>query len=255
MVGIILGSGLGSIAERIAPLARWSTSAIPDFPISSVPGHAGELILGRIGERTVAILSGRVHGYEGHEPDVLGFGVRVLHALGCADLIITNASGALNPDFHSGDIMLIDDHISLPGLVGQSPLAGSEVNPNLSRFVDLTEAYDPVLRAVATEVALENGIAPRRGVYVMVGGPHYETPAEVRFLRSIGGDAVGMSTVPEVIVGRQLAMRVLALSVVSNPAAGVLAEPIAHEQVLQVVERAAGQVGTIIAGVIERSGP
>jgi len=186
---------------------------------------------------------------------VLGFGVRVLHALGCADLIITNASGGLNPDFHSGDIMLIDDHISLPGLVGQSPLAGSEVNPNLSRFVDLTEAYDPVLRAVATEVALENGIAPRRGVYVMVGGPHYETPAEVRFLRSIGGDAVGMSTVPEVIVGRQLAMRVLALSVVSNPAAGVLAEPIAHEQVLQVVERAAGQVGTIIAGVIERSGP
>jgi len=252
-VGIILGSGLGGIAERFAPQERWSTSAMPDFPVSTAPGHLGELIFGRVGERAVTILSGRVHGYEGHEPVALGFGVRVLRALGCSDVILTNAAGGLNSDFHTGDIMLVDDHVSLPGLVGRSPLSGAEMNPDLTRFVDLTEAYDPALRAMAASVAVENEICLQRGVYVMVGGPQYETPAEVRFLRSVGGDAVGMSTVPEVIVARQLGMRVMALSVISNPAAGLLAKPITHEQVLESVKMAADQVGTIIVGVIMRS--
>ncbi|HLH72864.1 MAG TPA: purine-nucleoside phosphorylase [Chloroflexota bacterium] len=251
--GIILGSGLGSVAAQISQPECFQTASIPYFPASTVSGHAGELILGSIGGVTVAVLSGRVHGYEGHKPAALSFGVRIFRALGCSEMILTSASGALNPDFRSGDVMLIEDHISLPGLAGHSPLIGPEVGPGLTRFVDLSEAYDPALRVTASAVASEAGIHLRRGIYVMVGGPQYETPAEVRFLRSIGGDAVGMSTVPEVIVGRQLGMRVLALSVISNAAAGILHEPITHEAVLAAVEKAAKSVGTIIVGVVTRT--
>jgi purine-nucleoside phosphorylase len=250
VVGIVLGSGLGSVAADVADAIRIATASIPHFPPSTVAGHAGELLLGRVGECPVAVLSGRVHGYEGHAPAVLGFPVRVLHALGCRVLVVTNAAGALNPDFRPGEVMLIEDHLSFPSVSGGSPLVGPAREEGLPRFVDLTDAYAPRLRELALAVAARNGDSLRRGVYVMVGGPNFETPAEVRFLRQVGGDAVGMSTVPEVIVARQLGVDVLGLSVLSNLAAGLPGALLSHDDVLRSVEGAAPVVGRTIRGVV-----
>lgn len=251
-IGIILGSGLATVAAATSIESRIPTSSIPHFPRSTVAGHAGELLLGRMSGKEVAVLSGRVHGYEGYQPAETGFAVRMLYLLGCRDLIVTNAAGGLNPDFRPGDVMTIEDHISFPSLAGLSPLVGVLPEHNLTRFVDLTEAYSGELRAMAQEVAREAGISLRGGVYVMVGGPNFETPAEVRMLRLAGADAVGMSTVPEVIVARQLGMRVLGLSVISNVAAGLPGALLGHEDVLATVARSAPLISAIVAGVLAR---
>jgi purine-nucleoside phosphorylase len=251
-VGIILGTGLGGVAGDVRDAFRLSTSTIPNFPRSTVTGHAGELLIGRMVGVPVAVLSGRVHVYEGYEPPVLGLPVRMLHALGVRTLITTNAAGALNPQYSAGDVMLIDDHISFPSLAGHSPLIGPDSEPGLRRFVDLTDAYAPDLRRLAVTVAGDDGIVLRRGTYIMVGGPNFETPAEIRFLRIIGGDAVGMSTVPEVIVARQLHMQVLGLSVMSNVAAGLPGALLDHDDVMASTGRAAPIVGQLIRGILAR---
>lgn len=247
--GLILGSGLGAVAADVVVAARLPTATIPDFAPSTVLGHAGDLVLGTLAGTPVAVLSGRVHGYEGYPGERLGFGVRVLRALGCQTLIVTNAAGALNPAFQPGDVMVIEDHLSFPSLAGGSPLVGPAL-ADLPRFVDLTDAYAPHLRDLAHQAAARGGARLQAGVYVMVGGPNFETPAEVRFLRQIGGDAVGMSTVPEVIVARQLGMDVLGLSAMSNFAAGMPGALLAHADVLAMMERSAPTVAQVIQGVL-----
>lgn len=251
-IGLILGSGLAAVANDATIEARVSTASLPHFPRSTVRGHAGELIIGYLEGCPVAILSGRVHGYEGYPPAETGFSVRLLHALGCRDLVVTNAAGALNPDYRPGDVMIFEDHLSFPSLAGHSPLVGAAPPVGFPRFVDLTGAYATELRAFAEEAAVAAGFPVRRGVYVMVGGPNFETPAEVRFLRAAGGDVVGMSTVPEVIVARQLGMRVLGLSVVSNMGAGLPGALLGHEDVLATMARAVPGVTQIIRGVLAR---
>jgi purine-nucleoside phosphorylase len=248
-VGLILGSGLGPVAADVAVVARRSTAEIPGFARSTVSGHAGELLLGTLEGTGIAVLAGRVHGYEGYAPDQLGFGVRVLRALGCRTLVTTNAAGALNPAFRPGDIMVIEDHLSFPSLAGGGPLVGLPI-AGLPRFVDLTDAYAPYLRELAHQAAARAGDRLRAGVYVMVGGPNFETPAEVRFLRQIGGDAVGMSTVPEVVVARQLGMSVLGLSAISNLAAGMPGARLAHEDVLATMARSAPIIARVVRGVV-----
>ena len=251
-VGIILGTGLGSIAGDVGDAFRQSTSTIPEFPRSTVSGHAGELIIGRISGVPVAVLAGRIHLYEGYELPRLGLPVRLLHALGARTLITTNAAGAINPHFSAGDVMLIEDHISFPSLAGHSPLIGSDHGSDLRRFVDLTDAYSSDLRNLAMSVASVEEIVLRHGTYVMVGGPNFETPAEIRYLRLVGGDAVGMSTVPEVIVARQLGMQVLGFSVMSNLAAGMPGALLDHDDVMASMGRASPIVGRLIGGVLAR---
>ena len=249
-IGLILGSGLGEIAKGVVVESTIGTTTIPHFPRSTVAGHAGTLILGWLAERPVAILAGRVHGYEGYSPAQVGFAARLLGALGCRTLVVTNAAGGLNPAFRPGDVMLIEDHISFPSLAGFSPLIGGTLG-DLPRFVDLTGAYSTGLRRLAEDAARRSGVPLHAGLYVMVAGPNFETPAEVRFLRSIGGDAVGMSTVPEVIVARQLGMDVLGISVISNMAAGLPGALLRHNDVLTTVALAVPSVRGIIEGVLK----
>lgn len=249
---IVLGSGLGPVADLVDVEVRVSTTEIPHCPQSTVPGHSGELILGRLHGVPVAVLSGRVHQYEGYSAAEVAFMTRVIHALGAEVLIVTNASGALNPDFRPGEIMVIADHISIPGLAGRGPLVRMLGTAEASGFVDLSAAYSERLRNWVREDSAREGQAVREGVYVMVGGPNFETPAEVRFLRTVGGDAVGMSTVPEVIVARQLGMEVLGLSVLSNYAAGMPGAILAHDDVLKTVAGAAPLAGRLIQAVVAR---
>ncbi|HEX5415789.1 MAG TPA: purine-nucleoside phosphorylase [Chloroflexota bacterium] len=253
-VALVLGSGLGAVADLVEAELRLSTTDIPNCPKSTVPGHAGMLILGRLSGVPVVVQSGRVHQYEGYRAAEVTFLTRVVRALGAEALVVTNASGVLNPAFRPGEVMVIADHISLPGLAGRSPLVGSAGDGEAPAFVDLTGAYSERLRGWVREAAARENQVVHEGVYVMVGGPNFETPAEVRFLRQIGGDAVGMSTVPEVIVGRKLGMEVLGLSVLSNFAAGMPGAALAHEDVLQAVAAAAPFVARLVEGVVARLG-
>jgi purine-nucleoside phosphorylase len=248
-VGLILGSGLGAVADQIEPMATVSYSEIPGFPGSTVSGHKGELLLGTLDGAAVAALKGRTHLYEGHSPAEVGFPVRFLHHLGVRLLILTNAAGGLKPGMKAGTLMILDDHINLPGLAGLNPLTGVGEGPE--RFVDMSAAYDPELRELALSAARSCGAQVDRGVYVMVAGPSYETPAEARLLRQMGADAVGMSTVPEVVVARSLGMRVLAVSCITN----TLLDPaetgkIGHSAVLSVAENAASDLARIVRGVL-----
>ena len=244
-VGLILGSGLGQLTDAIEDAVVMPYASLPHFPQPSVLGHLGRLVVGRLSGQPVAVLAGRVHVYEGYSPQEVVFPTRVLAALGCQILIVTNAAGGLNPDFKTGDLMVITDHLNLPGMVGLSPLRGPEdgISP---RFVDLNNAYAPELVNLAVAVAARQGTALRRGVYAWVVGPHFETPAEVRFLRSIGADAVGMSTVPEVVAARQAGRRVLGLSCITNVASG-WPTAVSHQEVLDV----AAQVGPRLAGLVK----
>jgi len=253
-IAIILGTGLGAVAEAMVEATRIPTSSLPHYPPSTVEGHAGLVVVGRLGPTPVVVLSGRIHSYEGYDPSLTGFPVRVLKALGCTTLIVTNAAGALNPSFRPGDVMLISDHISFPSLAGRSPLVGTTSTEDLPRFVDLTGAYDAALRERVRAIAGKFDLAVREGVYVMVGGPNYETPSEVRFLRLIGGDAVGMSTVPEVIVARQLGMSVLGLSVLSNMAAGLPGALLTHDDVNRTMRSAAPIVTRLIQELVAQVG-
>lgn len=250
-MGIILGSGLSQLAEVVEDATRVPFAAIPGFPRASVKGHAGELIVGKLSGRIAALLNGRVHFYEGHDPALATFPVRALHGMGCQILIVTNAAGGLNPDFRAGDLMLIEDHINLVALSGDNPLRGL-TDPELGPvFVNMSQAYDAELRERAFVVAERLGQDLKRGVYAMVAGPSFETPAEIRFLRLIGADAVGMSTAAEVIVARHCGMRVLGISCVANMAVGEEHLHLSHQEVLAATKKAGMQMARLIAGLVE----
>ena len=238
-LGLILGSGLNPLADEVVGADRIPYGDIPHFPRPGVEGHKGQLVVGQLAGQEVLIMQGRAHAYEGYTLQQVTLPVRVMHELGIGTLILTNAAGGLNPTFHAGDLMLINDHIGLMAIVGGNPLWGPN-DPTLGpRFPAMNKAYDPELRALTRRVAAELGVGLREGVYIGLGGPTFETPAEVRFGRMIGGDACGMSTVPEVIVARHMGMRVLGISGISNVAISdpdALEEP-NHEEVM-----AAGQV-------------
>lgn len=245
----MLGSGLGSFVAEVAGATTIPFEEIPGHPAATVPGHHGCVVLGSVGDLPTVLWHGRVHFYEGHSMAEVALPVRLMAALGVEAVILTNAAGGLNPDFEPGDLMLVVDHINLPGLAGHHPLRGPQ-GP-AERFVDLSEAYDPALRALAVRVAATQGLALREGVYAMVAGPSYETPAEARLLRMLGADAVGMSTVPEVIVARQLGLRVLALSAITNVLGRAVSGP-THAEVLATAERLQPRFTALLRGVLTR---
>lgn len=248
-VAVVLGSGLGALAGRVEAAVRLPYSRIPHWPASAVVGHAGTFIGGTLAGRRVAVLSGRSHFYEGHPLRTVTFGVRVLGRLGVRTLILTNAAGGINTTFEPGTLMVIDDHINL---MGSNPLVGPNDERFGPRFPDMTEVYSRRLRAVADEAGAAEGIPVRHGVYVGLHGPSYETPAEIRFLRIIGADAVGMSTVPEAIAARHMGLDVLGISCITNPAAGVLPEPLDHDEVMAVAHRVSGQFMTLVEAILGR---
>ncbi len=235
-VALILGSGLGILADEIQNAVRIPYAAIPHFPLSTVAGHAGVMVLGQLSGQSVVALQGRFHLYEGYTPQQLAFPIRVLRALGAELLIVTNAAGGLNPVYHAGDFMLIRDHIFLPGMTGFHPLIGPNDEQIGPRFPAVAGGYDLSLRQLAKETASRLSIALHEGVYVMVSGPSYETGAELAMLRGWGADAVGMSTAPEVVVARHAGMRVLGLSCITNAAIPGTEEQINHEEVLATAE-------------------
>lgn len=246
-VGIILGSGLGPLADDVENAVVVPYSEIPHFAVSTVSGHAGQLVAGTLEGVPVAVMRGRVHAYEGYSMQQVTFPVRTLRRLGAETLIITNAAGGLNPSYRPGDLMAIRDHINLPGLAGMNPLIGSD-EPELGvRFLDMTDPYDADLRARALSIGAELGVRIHEGVYVVVAGPNFETRAELRYLRLSGADAVGMSTVPEVIVARHERMQVLGVSVITNTADPDAVEAdVSHEGVLTVAERAGQGLAAIV---------
>ena len=250
-VGIILGSGLGPLADEVENPAVVPYAEIPHFAISTVSGHAGQLVSGMLEGVPVAVMRGRVHFYEGYSLQQVTFPVRTLHRLGAEILIITNAAGGLDPAYRPGDLMALKDHINLPGLAGLNPLMGAD-EPELGvRFLDMTDQYDDALRARALEIGADLGVPIHEGVYVVVAGPSFETRAELRFLRQLGADAVGMSIVPEVIVARHERMRVLGISVITNTAdPDAVVADVSHVGVLSVAERAASGLAAIVRGVL-----
>jgi purine-nucleoside phosphorylase len=245
-VAVVLGSGLGAVAEEVQSAIRIPQSAIPGFPPPGVSGHKGQLVAGTLEGVPVVIQSGRFHLYEGHAASLVTLPVRVFAALGVSVLFVTNAAGGIRPTFRAGTLMLIADHINL---MWRSPLAGP-VEDGEERFPDMSEPYDQGLRALARQVAQERRIPLEEGVYCGLLGPSYETPAEIRMLERLGADAVGMSTVPEVIVARARGIRCVGCSTITNVASGVSAQKVSHEEVLEVGRRVAADLGTLIRGVV-----
>jgi purine-nucleoside phosphorylase len=250
-VALILGSGLGDLADEIDAPVVVPFSHIPNFPISTVAGHAGTLVLGGLEGTPVVAMRGRVHFYEGYSLREVTFPVRVMHALGAEVLIVTNAAGGLNETLETGDLMVLSDHLNIMGMAGQSPLIGPDEPALGVRFLDMLNAYDPELRELAHRAASSHGFSLREGVYAMVGGPAYETMAEIRFLQRGGADAVGMSTIPEVIVARHAGMRVLGISAITDMAVGHAAvHEISHADVLAAAERIKPRLATVVRGVL-----
>jgi purine-nucleoside phosphorylase len=243
----VLGSGLGGFADAVEDAVEIPYAEIPEWPVSTAVGHAGTLVLGTFGGARVAVMKGRAHLYEGVPPAKVVFGVRVLGRLGVESLVVTNACGAIDPSLQPGALVAVSDHLNFQGA---SPLVGPNDDSLGPRFPDMTDAYDPSYRARAREAADRLGIALGEGVYAAWLGPAFETPAEIRMLRTVGADLVGMSTVPEVLAARHMGIRCLALSCVTNAAAGVLPEPIDHERVLEVGARAAGDLVALLREVI-----
>ncbi len=255
-VGLILGSGLGSLAANVTEPDIIVYSDIPHFPVSTVEGHPGKLVIGRLEGLEVLIMQGRAHYYEGYSMQRIALPVRVMHILGINTLIVTNAAGGLNPAFRPGDLMLITDHINLIGMAGLNPLRGPN-DPHLGpRFPDMSQAYDPELRQIALQVATGLGLSLRQGVYICLAGPSFETPADLRFLRMIGADAVGMSTVPEVTAARHAGMRVLGLSGISNVASPEPGEghETTHEEVLEAGKMVVPKLIALIKGILREIG-
>ncbi len=244
-VALILGSGLGALAEAVEPDAVIPYGEIPHFPRPAVSGHAGRLVLGRLEARAVAVMQGRAHFYEGYTMADVVLPVRVLHALGARTLIVTNAAGGLNRDWAAGDLMVITDHINF---MGTNPLIGPNEDDLGPRFPDMSAPYDPALVAVADEAARALGIRLRKGVYIGVSGPSYETPAELRMMARWGADAVGMSTVHEAIAARHAGMRVLGISAITDIATGEAAVPVTHDEVMAVAAR----IEPVFIGLIRR---
>ncbi|HET7565316.1 MAG TPA: purine-nucleoside phosphorylase [Gemmatimonadaceae bacterium] len=248
-IGIILGTGLGALAREIDTAAVIDYTDIPGFPLSTVESHAGRLLCGTLGGKVVVAMQGRFHRYEGYSLQQVTFPVRVLRALGAETLVVSNACGGMHPLWNPGDLMLIADHINL---LGDNPLVGPNDEALGPRFPDMSEPYDAGLRAIAREVAAEQRIVLREGVYVAVSGPNLETRAEYRFLRGIGADVVGMSTVPEVIVAVHGGMRVLGLSIITDRCLPDALEPATVEQIIAVATRAEPNLTALVRGVLER---
>lgn len=229
-VGIILGSGLGSLAEEVQNKVEIKYEEIPNFPVSTVVGHAGQFVFGDLEGKKVIMMQGRFHYYEGYNMETVTFPIRVLKLLGLEKIIVTNAAGGVNTGFKPGDLMLITDHINLSGA---NPLIGKNLEDFGPRFPDMSEAYNKEFIKIASESAKKVGVQVVKGVYTMMSGPTYETPAEIRMVRAIGGDAIGMSTVPEVIVANHSGMKVLGISCITNMAAGILDQPLNHQEVME----------------------
>ena len=246
-IGIVLGSGLGDFASSLADAVAMPYRDLPHWPVSRVVGHAGTLVVGSVAGRTVAALSGRSHLYEGHDARTVSFSVRALGLLGVKTLILTNAAGGVNTGFSRGALMIIDDHINLTGC---NPLVGENDDRFGVRFPDMTEVYSSRLRGLADRAGKAIGLQLAHGIYAALLGPSYETPAEIRYLRTIGADAVGMSTVPEALVARHMQIDVLGISCITNMAAGVLPEPLNHADVMDTARRIRGQFTALLEGVI-----
>jgi purine-nucleoside phosphorylase len=250
-VAIILGTGLGALGDAIELEGSVDYADIPGFPLSTVESHTGRLLFGSLGGRRVAAMQGRFHRYEGYSLQQVTFPVRVLRALGARTLIVSNACGGMNPEWHAGDLMLIADHINL---LGDNPLVGPNDARLGPRFPDMSEPYDAALRALARRIAGERSITLREGVYVAVAGPSLETRAEYRMLRTLGADVVGMSTVPEAIVANHAGMRVLGLSIITDMCLPDALEPATLERILGVARGAEPNLTALVRGVLERMG-
>ena len=233
-IGLVLGSGLGAFADELTEATRIPYENIPFFPRSTALGHAGQMVIGNVGSVPIAVMQGRVHLYEGYSVQEVAFPVRVLGLMGIHSLVLTNAAGGINLDYKQGALVVISDHLNLQG---QNPLVGENDERFGVRFPDMTEAYSRLYRKIALSSASKLGKPVREGVYAGLLGPSYETPAEIRYLRTIGGDLVGMSTIAEVIAARHMGLKVLAISCVTNMAAGILDQPINHEEVLKTGDR------------------
>ena len=247
-VGIILGTGLGGLAGDIHAEASFPYGDVPHFPVSTAPSHKGQLVCGQLGGKTVVAMEGRFHFYEGYGLQPITFPVRVMKALGCKVLIVSNACGGMNPQWEKGDLMLIDDHINL---IGDNPLIGKNDDRLGVRFPDMSRPYDPELLQLAQRVAREEKIVCHKGVFVAVSGPNLETRAEYRFLRGIGADVVGMSTVPEVIVGVHAGLRVLGLSVITDQCLPDALEPANLAEIIAVANAAEKKLRVLVRRVIE----
>ncbi|WP_240413948.1 purine-nucleoside phosphorylase [Paenibacillus periandrae] len=250
-IGLILGSGLGVIADLVENATVIAYHEIPHFPVSTVEGHAGELLLGTIHGKHVLLMKGRFHLYEGYGVEAVSFPVRVMKELGVQTLIVTNAAGGVNTSYEVGDLMVTKDHINF---TFRNPLIGPNFNELGVRFPDMSEAYSRRLRQTAHEVATEQGLKLPEGVYAGLTGPTYETPAEIRMLRTLGADAVGMSTVAEVIVARHAGIEVLGFSCISNMAAGILDQPLSHQEVMETTERVKPKFLQLILGIVAKLG-
>ncbi len=246
-IGLVLGSGLGAFADTLDEAVAIPYRQIPHFPTSTAVGHKGELVVGRSRGVPVAVMAGRVHYYEGYTQQQVVFPTRVLGRLGVRTLVVTNAAGAVNTAYRPGELMALSDHLNL---MGDHPLLGPNEDALGERFFDMSAAYDPALRALALQACAEVGLSAHTGVYVALSGPSYETPAEIRMLRVLGADAVGMSTVPEVLAARHMGLRVLGLSCLTNMAAGVLDQPLDHREVLEVGERVKERLLEVLARIV-----
>jgi len=248
-IGLILGSGLGELADDIEDAVRIPYESIPHFPVSTVEGHAGQLVIGRLHDQTVIAMQGRFHYYEGYTMQEVTFPVRVMKALGVDHLIVPNACGGMNPEFEPGDLMLIRDHLNM---TGANPLIGENESTLGPRFPDMSRAYTPDLLELVRETAQSLGINVKQGVYAGITGPSYMTPAELTMLRLMGGDAVGMSTVPEAIVASHMSMKVIGISCVTDMAIGEHLEPLSHEQVIEVANRTKPRFISLVKAVVQR---
>lgn len=247
-MGIILGSGLGGFVDLIEEQVVIPYSEIPNFPVSTVEGHQGQLVFGKVLGKPVMAMQGRFHYYEGYSMQDVTFPVRVMQVLGITGLIVTNAAGGINGAYRPGDLVLIKDHINM---IGDNPLRGANLSNLGPRFPDLSEGYDLEWRQKALTVAREVGIHPQEGIYAAMSGPSYESPAEIRFLRTVGADLVGMSTVPEVIVANHGGMRVLGISCVTNMAAGILSQRLSHAEVMETAERIEKQFVRFVQALVK----
>ncbi|MBS2969492.1 purine-nucleoside phosphorylase [Metabacillus sp. KIGAM252] len=248
-IGLILGSGLGVLADEIEEAVKMPYEDIPGFPVSTVEGHAGQLVYGKLRGANVIAMQGRFHFYEGYDMQKVVLPVRVMKQIGIKTLIVTNAAGGINEEFEPGDLMLIRDHINN---MGTNPLIGPNDKELGVRFPDLSQAYSRDLLGLAKETANELDIKIQEGVYVANTGPVYETPAEIKMLRVLGGDAVGMSTVPEVIAARHAGLNVLGISCISNMAAGILDQPLSHDEVIETTEKVKSNFLSLVKGAVEK---
>lgn len=248
-IGLILGSGLGVLADEIKNPTIIPYGEIPHFPVSTVEGHKGQLVLGELKGKPVVAMQGRFHFYEGYSVQEVTFPVRVMAAIGVKTILVTNAAGGINTEYEPGDLMVIEDHLNL---TTQNPLIGPNDSRFGPRFPDMSEAYSKELIQLAETVAEEQGIVLRKGVYAGLTGPSYESPAEIRMLRVLGSDAVGMSTVPEVIVARHQGLNILGISCISNMAAGILPQPLTHDEVMETAEKVRDKFTALMLGIIEK---